>query len=65
MKSNCCGADVTVSTSDEGTSYYVCLECNRACDFAAPQETLELCKSCWCMVHSIEGKCGKCKEPMQ
>lgn len=40
MKSNCCGADVTVPTSDEGTSCYVCLECNRACDAAAPpQET--------------------------
>jgi len=38
MKSNCCGANVKVSTSDEGTSCYVCLECNRACDFAVLRE---------------------------
>lgn len=24
---------------------------------------ISLCKNCWCMTHTISGKCGKCKEP--
>jgi len=30
--SNCCKAEVTVSSSDEGTSCFVCCECERPCD---------------------------------
>lgn len=30
--SNCCKAPATVSSSDEGTSCYMCSECKRSCD---------------------------------
>ena len=23
-------------------------------------EQISLCKNCWCMTHTINGKCGKC-----
>ena len=22
---------------------------------------ISLCKKCWCMTHTIDGKCGKCE----
>lgn len=31
-KSSCCGAPLTVSTADEGTSCYICTQCDRPCD---------------------------------
>ena len=31
-KSDCCGANVWVSSADEGTSHYVCSFCKEACD---------------------------------
>jgi hypothetical protein len=30
--SNCCKAQVTVDSADEGTSCYVCIKCNKPCD---------------------------------
>jgi hypothetical protein len=30
--SNCCKAQATVSSSDEGTSCFMCVECKRPCD---------------------------------
>jgi hypothetical protein len=30
--SNCCKAEVTVINEDEGTSYYLCNDCNKPCD---------------------------------
>jgi hypothetical protein len=30
--SNCCKAQVTVSSGDEGTSCFMCSECKRPCD---------------------------------
>jgi hypothetical protein len=30
--SKCCGKDVKVEGGDEGTYYYVCKECDKACD---------------------------------
>jgi hypothetical protein len=33
LKSNCCGANVTIGGDDEeGTHYYVCTKCFKACD---------------------------------
>lgn len=34
--SNCCRAELQVSSSDEGTSFYVCSSCNKACDVYSP-----------------------------
>ena len=31
-KSNCCGAPLSTSTDDEGTSCWICSECGNACD---------------------------------
>jgi len=31
-RSTCCNALVKVEGSDEGTCYYVCEECGKACD---------------------------------
>ncbi len=33
-KSSCCGSQVYNSESSEGTSYYICLKCHKACDLA-------------------------------
>ena len=27
---------------------------------ADTREPISLCKSCWCMTHTIDNKCGKC-----
>lgn len=27
-----------------------------------PTPGMSVCKSCWCMTKTIDGKCGKCKE---
>jgi hypothetical protein len=30
--SNCCNADLEVNSDDEGTNYYACKKCGKACD---------------------------------
>lgn len=36
--SNCCGAMLNPVSSDEGTSYYTCLKCNKPCDQSTPTQ---------------------------
>ena len=32
MNSNCCNAEMKVSTADEGTSCWICSKCQKACN---------------------------------
>lgn len=32
MKSKCCKAEMEVASADEGTNFYVCSACSKACD---------------------------------
>lgn len=43
MKSDCCKAEVLTMHGDEGTSYWFCSKCNRACDLLK-KETLKMKK---------------------
>jgi uncharacterized protein (UPF0335 family) len=36
--SNCCNAGVKVDSSDEGTSCYVCTQCNKPCDLQMKEQ---------------------------
>lgn len=42
--SSCCRSRVQVYSSDEGTNFYYCVICNRACDAIDPHK---LCQECW------------------
>lgn len=38
LLSDCCQSSIHVNYANEGTNYYVCDECNRACDPATPPQ---------------------------
>lgn len=36
--SKCCDSVLKVSSSDEGTSFYICVACDKACDYYLKNE---------------------------
>lgn len=67
--SECCGAELKTWTSDDSTSFWVCTDCDRACD-AHPSETNCTCKhgsngdrySKGCHIHSETNEVDYLKE---
>lgn len=52
--SNCCKAQVTVDSSDEGTSCFVCSGCKKACDLFEEMFVIDECREfIYCKNHNI------------
>ena len=49
--SNCCGAPITTISHDEGTCYYECHKCKKACDIRQ--------EKCTCVMFKTFGWCDK------
>lgn len=57
LVSDCCGAGLKVEGSPEGTSFYVCLKCKKACDAAADKKNKQprKCKSLYWIIAFLFG----------
>lgn len=57
VKSNCCNADVLVSSADEGTNCWICCKCGKSCDAVKEMKTKEsvLASILDCSDHSMDG----------
>ena len=68
-ESNCCHEAMYPVQGDEGTGYYACIKCNKACDqyneAKVIEEEMELqhCKLCNQMTNHRDGKCLKSSHP--